>query len=315
MNRELIEQFSVLQDYFKKSGDKGRSIAYSRAISALRTVDKKITNLNQVKNIRGIGPKVMQKIDEYLRYGKIRVVEEKKEELKEVKNVSKRDQVISQFKKIWGIGPVKAKLLYDQEGIHSLNSLKRNSHLLTSQQKIGLKYYDELQRRIPQQEITVIYAVIKYILNKYLSTDYLMDIAGSYRRGLENSGDIDCLLSTEKFTLSEAVEILRKKGLIVEVLAMKKEKFIGIARCPGGGPYFQLDIEFVDREEWGSALLYFTGSKGFNVYLRAEAKRKGMLLNEHGLYSIITGEKILFSPTEKDIFLELGVSYVPPERR
>jgi DNA polymerase (family 10) len=76
-----------------------------------------------------------------------------------------------------------------------------------------------------------------------------------------------------------------------------------------------LDIEFVSEEEWGTALLYFTGSKGFNVYMRADAKRKGMLLNEHGLYDINTGDKILQYPSEEDIFEEIGMKYVSPPMR
>lgn len=321
-NKKLIEQFSTLRKYFQEKGDKGRAIAYSKAIVALRSIDEPITSVKQLKGIRGIGPKVTEKVQEFLTKGIVGVSEKAKKEMKsEEKPKTKKDLVLEQFETIWGIGPVKAKKLYEDENIHSLKQLEKNTHLLTVQQQIGLKYREDLLKKIPRTLITAINVIMVYHMNKEFGKGtYKLKIAGSYRRGASESGDIDCLITSDdgiknNLNIEDVVELLKRKGLIVSVLGMKKEKFMGIAHC--GDFYFRLDIEFVKKEEWGSSLLYFTGSKEFNVYMRAEARRKGMLLNEHGLFKTKDNlvKKIEDAPTEKRIFELIGLKYIPPERR
>jgi DNA polymerase/3'-5' exonuclease PolX len=315
MNKELIDQFIALQNYYREQQDKGRTIAYGKAISALRLIDTKITNIGQIKGIRGIGPKVIEKVKEYLDTGKISAAETAKKELQKEKKISEQEKVLIELERVWGIGPIKAKKLYDQ-GIRSIKDLRKRTELLTEQQKIGLKHNEDLQQKVPRDMITSLYVIMRaYLDKKYGRGSYDMEIAGSYRRGAKESGDIDCLLSSKVFGLKEAVELFKKKNIVTDVLSMRKEKFMGVVHCPSGGLHVRLDIEFVSEEEWGTALLYFTGSKGFNVYMRADAKRKGMLLNEHGLYDINTGDKILQYPSEEDIFEEIGMKYVSPPMR
>jgi|SRR3990167_1793725 len=320
MNHDLIEQFSVLQKYYKNKKDVGRLIAYSKAISALKTVRKKITDVSQLTGVRGIGPKVKAKVDEYLKTGKICLVEEIKEEtsLKNPENV---------LHEVWGIGPVKAATL-QEKGITTIEKLRKNQHLLTSQQKLGLKYFEDLRKQIPRETIQNIEIIMKIFMSEaFGGNSYVLRIAGSYRRGKEESGDIDCVISpvkkssdffatksSDKITLEKVVSLFREKRLIKDILSMRHEKFMGIGGCPSGNvSHFRLDIEFVPETEFGSALLYFTGSKDFNIYMRGIAKAKGYVLNEHGLFS--DGKKILHSPTEKDIFKKIGIPYLPPDER
>lgn len=315
MNKELIDQFRVLQVYFKEQGDKGRTIAYGKVIGALQTIDKPIKSISDVQGVRGIGPKVMSKIKEFLDTGEIESVKTAKTEMSKKNKLTKEQQIINKFEKIWGIGPSKAKSLYDR-GMRSMKDLRDNLTLLTTQQRIGLKYYHDLQKKIPRETITSLYVVISYYLHSILGkNNYTFVVAGSYRRGELESGDMDCLISTKKYTLPKIVRILKKHGIITDVLSMKDTKFMGIAHCPGGGLNIRLDIEYVPEESWGSALLYFTGSKTFNVHMRAQAKRRGLLLNEYGLFDIKTGKSVLDKPSEKDIFDKLGMKYIKPENR
>ena len=321
VNKGLINNFIALQNYYKSTNDKGRVIAYGKAVTALRSVSFEITDPSQVKGMRGIGPKILTKIKEYLDTGQIRAVEDKKQELEQVKTKSKKEQTLQDFADVWGVGPVKAKALYEQ-GMRSINDLRKNQHLLTNQQKIGLKYYEDLLKKIPRDDITTLYTVIVYYLNKkYGRGTYQIEVAGSYRRGAEESGDIDCIITSEKFSLADVVALLTKKGLITDTLSMRNEKFMGVAKCgrtersSTSGPHVRLDIEFVPEEQFGSAILYMTGSKGFNLYMRGIAKKKGYLLNEHGIFYAKTGKKVQESPSERDFFEILGMEYVPPERR
>jgi hypothetical protein len=317
MNKDLIQQFSILQAYFKTKNDVGRSIAYGKAISGLRTIGAKVTDVSQLKNIPGIGDAVMKKVKEYLDTGKIDAVEDAKAEIQKGKKLTAKETVMSMFETIWGVGPKKAESLYDS-GVRTLEELeKRKYSLLTRAQIIGLKYREELLLPLPRALITSVYVVMMYHFNKqYGKGKFDMIFAGSYRRGAKQSGDIDCLISSKSFNLSDAVELLRSKGIVTDVLSMRTEKFMGIAHCPKGfGNHFRLDIEFVDQSELGSSLLYFTGSKGTNIYMRVAAKKKGMVLSEHGLFSASTGKKLLQSPTEEDIFKKLEIPYISPENR
>ena len=315
MNRDLIENFQVLQTYFRGEGDRGRTIAYGKIITIIRSLNFEVTKVSQLNNIRGIGPKAKAKVKEFLDTGRMRAVEEKKKIARKIVIGNKKEGVIHKLATVWGIGPAKAKKLYD-EGIRKVSDLKKHKDLLTAQQRIGLKHHSDLLLKIPRKFITALATVISYYLNRKYGTDsYQMKVAGSYRRKAPESGDMDCLMSSDKFGLKDMVEMLRKRGVITDILSMKDQKFMGIARCPGGGQHIRLDIEFVPEDEWGTSLTYFTGSKGFNVYMRGIAKRKGYLLNEHGLFSIQTGKKVIESPTEHDIFTVLDMEYVPPERR
>lgn len=316
MNSDLIEQFSILKKYYSSKADKGRSIAYERAISGIRTVGNKIVNISQVKGVRGIGETITSKIKEYLETGSIEAVENVKEEIRESKKMSLRDTMLEKFETIWGVGPQKAKELYDI-GIRDFEELDRKKNsLLTRSQIIGLKYREELLLPVARTTITALYVVMRAILNVEYRGNYQMAIAGSYRRGAKYSGDVDCVVTSEYFSLEDFVKLLQAKGIVTDVLSMRGEKFMGIAHCPTGfGNHFRLDIEFVDRSEFGSTLLYFTGSKGTNIYMRSEAKRKGMILSQHGLICAKTGKKVLESPTEEDIFKRLGIPFIIPENR
>lgn len=316
MNRDLIKQFRILQSYYQWKGDKGRSIAYTKICSLLRMIDHPIKTLDDVAGVKGIGPQAKEKIDEFLTTGKIAAVQDAEKELaKQDRSLSKEQATIKELSTVWGIGPAKAKKLYD-EGMRTVDQLRRNTHLLTDQQKIGLKYHADLQKRVPRDMIMAVQVLMIYFLNEAFGDDtYTLTIAGSFRRGAKDSGDVDCLITTDKFKLHQAVSILTRAKIITDTLTMKGEKFMGIAHCPGGGMHFRLDIEFVRAEEYGPAVLYFTGSKEFNVFIRGIAKKKGYLLNEHGLYSIATAEKALPGPSEEDIFAFLELEYVPPERR
>ena len=78
------------------------------------------------------------------------------------------------------------------------------------------------------------------------------------------------------------------------------------------GPAIRVDIRFVKRDEWGSALLYFTGDKEHNITLRKIAIKNGWKLNEYGLFE---GEKRLASKEEEDIYKKLGLTWVDPTKR
>lgn len=309
-NQQLTDNLSILAKYYKKTGDGFRANAYNNAVESLRKFDRKITSLSQINNVKGIGKSIKEKIHEYLVSGQIAKVEQ----IKALTAKTSKDKVIDLFTGIWGIGPSRAELLY-KKGFRTIEDLRKNQSYLTDNQKIGLKYYEDLLKKIPREKISILSLVIRYILYNTFGKDasYKMTVAGSYRRGKAESGDIDILFTSEEFELQELVDVLISNGVITDILAIKEEKFMGIAHCPAGGQYMRLDIEFLPKKYYESGLLYFTGSKEFNVEMRQLAKSQNKVLNQRGLYDENGRRLPLY--TEKDIMKNLGMKYVPPNKR
>jgi DNA polymerase/3'-5' exonuclease PolX len=316
MNSDLLDQLTILRDYHKQEGDRFRTKAYTDAIIALEKVPFKITSSAQVKNIRGIGKKLQAKIDEFILTGKIEAASKAEPKLK-VKKSTGEDKTIRLFTQVWGIGEVKAKILYNA-GMRSIKDLRKNQHFLNSEQKIGLKYYEDLLERVPRKNITIFQIAIRVLLNKKFGQgSYKMAVAGSYRRGSKDSGDLDIVMSTTNFNLFQVVSLLEEYNLIVETLSLKNVKFMGIGNlgtCDLKPKFFRLDIVMYPEVSWVPALFAWTGSGNFNKKLRAKASKLGYTLSDYSLYNNETGE-IVPLQDEQTIFNILGEKYLSPNQR
>jgi DNA polymerase beta len=231
----IIDNFQILVKYYKQENDTWRVRAYNNAIIALKKLPiSDIRNINQVKNVPNIGKQSLAKINEYLETGEIEKVQEVKKLLvKETENdeTISKNRILGKFSSILGAGEKTAEKWWNS-GMRSFEDLQKNKHLLTHQQKIGLKYYNDLQKRIPREYIDTFQVMIRYILAKEIGLDnYKMQVAGSYRRGNSNSGDIDILITSKKTTLRKIVDVLKEWKVITDVISMKDEKFMGIAHC------------------------------------------------------------------------------------
>jgi DNA polymerase/3'-5' exonuclease PolX len=251
-----------------------------------------------------IGKRIAEKIQEILDTGHLRKNDQEPESVK----------ILKEFLKVYGVGPKLAQQFY-QEGMRSLDDLRKRDDL-THAQKIGLQYADELQERIPRHEVASITEIVKRDLYE-LDPDLIAETLGSYRRGAETCGDIDVLVysKTDKTTLGLMEKIVHKlkKSIITDVIASSGTTFRGICRL-GSNPHRRLDILITPKSEVGAAQLYFTGNDVFNRSIRLLAEKKGMILNQHGLYLLDTKKKVA-GATEKDILEALGVPYRPPEER
>lgn len=287
----LLSRLKFLADYYKSIGDNWRSSSYYNVIYILS--DRDFTPDLYLTKIAGIGKSIRDKISEYFKTGEISLVLQiQKEEIKKLK-------CLKLFQKIWGIGPVKANQLYNL-GITGISQLKKNKYYLNRSQLLGLKYYTDLNKRLSRDFIDS----FKDELSKRLR-DYKFEICGSYRRMSLDSGDIDLVIQGDVSILYNLEDI------ILETLSIKNEKFMGIAKF--NNSIFRLDIEFVSQEEYITTLLYFTGSKKFNIFMRSHAKKLGYKLNQHGLYNSI-GERIHIHH-EYEIFDILKLDFLLPKDR
>jgi len=236
------------------------------------------------------------------------------------------------FGRIYGVGPAKIKTLVEKK-IYTIEKLReevaKNLKLLNNKQKMGLRNYEDLNERIPRKEITQFRKIIERLLKQKFGNDIQMTIAGSYRRGVATSGDIDMLISSRKYetrALGYVLELLNSTGMINETLAKGFKKFMGIIRIGETGKARHLDIVETTPEDYPFAILYFTGSAKHNVHMRAHALKLGYSLNEYDM--TLKGTKTRVPPetvkakigkpvfeNEEDIFEFLDLTYKEPKKR
>lgn len=276
--------------------------AYAIVISQIKSIDS-IKSFEDLKDVKGIGKKIEEKLKEIFSTGELGSAKRAEESIKPFQLLTT----------VYGIGPTKAKELVKRD-ITTIDELRKASEedetLLSDVQTIGLKYYEDLQLRIPFKEMQTHERLLKKNIPKSISSD----IVGSYRRNLESSGDIDLLLqSDDSNDLDMLVSALIEKGYITNILAYGKHKFMGICKLPKK-PHRHIDILLTPPSEYPFALLYFTGSNLFNISMRSYAISLGYSLNEKALTKDkkhLTGIK-----TEEDIFDVLHLKYKePPERK
>jgi len=307
LNENYIELMDKLVDIMNKQGEPFRARAYKKAQETIMSYPYDINDPDQLKGKPNIGPTIMDKLIEFKETGTLRILEREK------------NNPVNVIANVYGIGPKKAKELVDK-GIASIDELKEQQHLLNDVQKLGLKHYDDIMKRIPRSEIDEYYKLFEEIFNKMAIPDSKFQIVGSYRRGLKNSGDIDVILTgktNEVFKLF--LEVLKGLNIIQEFLSRGSTKSLTICKLPDSLIYRRVDFLYSSEEEYPFAVLYFTGSKTFNTVMRGYALKKGYTMNEHGIYKMDgkkKGSKIDYKfYTEKDIFDFLGLKYKSPEER
>lgn len=237
--------------------------------------------------------------------------------------------------KVYGIGPAKANELWEKYNIDTVDKLKvkffKDNTIIHGKQAIGLKYFDDLQERIPRVEMDAYNVMLKEVCSK-VSPSIIMSINGSYRRGLPNSGDIDLMITSKTEDPSKLrqrlIKELTKMGVIKATLASGKKKFMGVVMLENQGYSKARHMDIIDTspEHFPFAVLYFTGSGGFNSKMRGDALKLGYSMNEYCLSdkntkvpidsSVIMGKigKESFE-TEEDIFAFLDLPYVEPKMR
>ena len=306
LNESLVTILGKLAEM--KTDNPFRSRAYTTAQETIMDIQEDITDVEQLRGRPGIGSTIMEKLTEFVKTGKVAKLEQY------------QANPVSIFSEIYGVGPKKAAELVAQ-GITTIAQLRKNPQLLNATQKVGLQYYEDILERIPRQEIDEYNGVFHKVVDGIPGVQY--EIVGSYRRMAASSGDIDVIITApDASTFDQFLDTLIKMGVIEVVLSRGKSKCLVIASLPshrgrrGGFIYRRVDFLFTTRTEYPFSILYFTGSKGFNVVMRNRALSLGYSMNEHGLTVKGTGAPIsqTFS-NEQDIFAFLGLEYKRPEER
>ena len=274
---KLLEQIAEVK---MNKGEHFRARAYTKARDKLMLAPE-FKTVEDIKAIK-LGPSVIRKLKEFNDTGKIKFLED-----------AKNDPSIL-FTGIYGVGPKKAIELVKKYNITTIEQLRKNQNdVLNDVQKMGLKHYEDILKRIPRDEVIQYETKLKRIFDQVKTENSIMDIVGSYRRGATNSGDIDIIICDQKNDVSlfhNFLDKLIENGIIIEVLSRGNVKSLCISKIRGK-PARRIDFMFTPRSEYSYAMLYFTGNKEFNTVMRSRALKLGYSMNEHGMYKMVDGTK------------------------
>ena len=312
-NEDFIKILAELYSIMTRQGEPFRAKAYQKAQETIITFTDDITDpTKQLKGLSGIGETILAKFEEYVKTGTLAILEKE------------RNNPINLFTQIHGIGPKKAQELVNL-GITTIDELRNSSIKLNDIQKLGLKYFEDINKRIPREEIDDFFIQFSLLFQEYAPAGSKFDIVGSYRRGLSKSGDIDIIITNENndsSVLNTMLDKLIDYDIIIEFLSRGKIKSMVIAKTSSDNldlPARRIDFLYSPPDEFAFAHLYFTGSKNFNTIVRQKALNLGYTLNEHALCHMtkgIKGNKVdKHFPDEKSILNFLGLEYVEPEKR
>ncbi|KZT01837.1 uncharacterized protein LAESUDRAFT_745291 [Laetiporus sulphureus 93-53] len=332
-NQDIIDKLQELMDLVKAKPleeDRWRVFSYGKAIRALRSCQIRITSYEEARAIKGIGDKTARKIVEILETGDLRRIEHER---------TSDVEAISLFQGIYGVGRHIAFQWYAR-GCRTLDDVRarKGGIVLSAAQEIGLKYYQEINSRMPRSEAADIFNIIKPMALQ-IDSSLFIEIMGSYRRGKADCGDIDILITrptsdgkTHQGILRRLLRELHERGIITEDLGLPDNfddlelVYRGLCRRDLTSPRRRIDFLTIPYASRGAAMLYYTGDDIFNRSLRMKANVIGYSLNQRGLYAGVIRNPsdkrqklndgtIIASETEREIFDILRVPWQEPHER
>jgi len=313
LNEKFIELMDKLGNIMTKKGEPFRARAYKKAQESLIVHPDEINehNYQDLGPLPGIGETILKKMKEYITTGTLRLLEREQNDPRNI------------FSDIYGVGPKKANELVEKHEISTLEQLKeQQDKVLNDKQKVGLKYYEDILKRIPRSEIVEFEQIFKESFDTVKTVDSRFEIVGSYRRGAKTSGDIDIIVtSNDKKVFEQFIDHLIERSVITKdgLLSRGSTKSLVVAKLPSSSTARRVDFMYTSKDEYPFAILYFTGSKYFNTVMRGRALSMGYTLNEHGFHHMDgkkKGGKLdrIFAD-EKEIFQFLKMVYKEPHER
>jgi DNA polymerase (family 10) len=310
------EVAGVLYDISELLEIKGENIfkvrAYAKAARAIEGMTEDIEEVaakKKLTEIPGVGESIAEKIEEYLKTGKI---EQYGELLKQV------PMELHELLKIPGVGPKTAQLLHEKLGVKNVDDLEKaaKQHRIRRLAGFGAKKeenilsaierYRQRSTRIPLGTALPLARKIVEFLKKSGVIDRI-EPAGSLRRKKETVGDIDILATSSD--PRAAIEAFVHLPLVKKILGQGITKATVVTRDA-----IQIDLRIIEEKSFGTSLQYFTGSKEHNIKLRDIARLKGLKLSEYDLEEVATGRKI-YCKSDDDVYSKLGLLPIPPEIR
>ncbi|TET84412.1 MAG: DNA polymerase/3'-5' exonuclease PolX [Candidatus Nealsonbacteria bacterium] len=312
-NQEIAQIFYEIADFLEMEGVQFKPYAYQKAAITLENLEKDVQDYYKeggrkaLEKIPGVGKSIAEKIEEYLKTGKI----------KHYQDLKKKTPVkMEELTAVEGLGPKRVKVLYQKLDIRNLKDLEKaaRAHKIASlfgfdekTEKNILEGIAFLKRSKGRFLLGEILPIVKETLERLKSLKEVeqISVAGSVRRMKETIGDVDFLIISKN--PEKVMDFFVSLPGIVKIWGKGSTK--SSVRMKGG---FDMDIRVVPKKSYGSALQYFTGSKEHNIATRKIAIDKGLKLNEYGVFR---GPRMVAGKTEEEVYKTLGMEWVPPELR
>lgn len=313
INQEIAKIFSEIASYLEMDGVAFKPFAYEKAVTIIETMEEDLEEIYRrggkkaLEDLPGIGKSMAEKIEEYLKTGKIRYYERFKKKIP----VDLHGLML-----VEGIGPKTIRDLYKYLKIRNVEELERaarageirsipNFGLKTEQNILeGIEFVKRSRGRFLLGDIL---PIVKDAYNRLKDLKEIEEIspAGSVRRMKETIGDVDFLVVSKN--PNKVMDFFVSLPGIIKIWGKGNTK--ASVRMQEG---FDMDIRVVPQKSYGSALQYFTGSKEHNIVARKIAIDKGLKLNEYGVFR---GSKMVAGKTEEEVYKVLGMDWMPPEMR
>jgi DNA polymerase (family 10) len=311
-NAEIASAFDHLADLLEIEGaNPFRVRAYRNAARTIGDLPHSVADMlakgDDLAELPGIGEDLAAKIAEFVETKRLPLLEE----------VKRRTPAgLVELTAIPGIGPKRAKVLFDKLKIHSLADLKKAAasgklHGLAGfGTKTELKLVGELKhkREVEQRfRLDVAEDFAEPLLEHLKDSKGVKQavIAGSYRRRKETVGDLDVLVAADKG--SDVMERFIGYDEVAGVAAHGDTRSTVVLRSG-----LQVDLRVVPEESYGAALHYFTGSKAHNIAVRKLGVARGLKINEYGVFR---GTRRVAGATEESVFDQVSLPFIAPELR
>jgi DNA polymerase (family X) len=314
-NGEIAEAFEELASLYELDGAVVyRVTAYRNAAKAIREAGVSVDELarqGRVEELAGVGKTIAEKIDALLDTGSIPASEKLKGRI---------PQGLVAITRIPGLGPKRARQLYDHLGVSSLEELR------AAVEQGRLKDVPGFGKKAEENVVAALAAgadgrpKTRMLLSKALTVgDELVaslrdhpaalkvELAGSGRRWADTVKDLDIVAASsdpaklvEHFCSLKAIDLVHSSG---EAGA----KVLTHSGLP-------VDLRIVPEEAFGNLLQHFTGSGRHNEALRTAAVKQGLHVSEYGIADDESGQSIACA-TEEEVYERLGMQWIPPELR
>ena len=312
-NREVADILYQMAELLElQAENRFKIIAYSKAARAIEGLPEDITLVCREKRLQaipGVGRAIADKVEEYLKTGKIAAHQEL---------LARTPPGLAELLQISGLGPKTVFLLHDKLNVTNLEELEQaaREHRIRRLPRMGptkesniIKSIERYKKRSSRILYSSAEPVVSEILTHLKGMEGLehVTVAGSFRRARETVGDIDILATATR--PQEIVSAFSRMPLVQEVLASGPTKASVIVQDT-----IQVDLRIVEHRSFGTVLQYFTGSKEHNVKLRQIALSRGYSLSEYSLTRLSENQDLFFD-REEDVYSALGLAYIPPEMR
>ena len=312
-NKDLASIFSKIALYLEIDDVPFKPQAYERVAGAIEALQESVEGIYKregvkgLEGIPGVGRGIAERIEEYIKTGKIKEYEGLREKI---------PVDIEELTRIEGIGPKMVRDLYKHLKIKTLGDLEKAAragkirglpHFGEKTEQNILQGIEFVRRSKGRWLLGTIYPFVEDLVGKLEDSPFITRAvaAGSFRRMKETIGDVDILITTKK--PEKAIEYFLSLVPYEKIWGKGATK-VSVRTTEG----FDIDMRVLPQEIFGAGLQYFTGSKEHNVRLRTYAASKGYKLSEYGLFR---GKKLVACKTEEEVYRALGMAYIDPELR